>query len=165
MEKVEFKAWPKIPRENPFTDTQKKPLTSNTFILLLVVTVVALFLIYPQSSTQQVTSDDLATEEKTLAVLAFDNIGGDDTNEYFSLGITEDIIIQLSKIKDLRVIDRSYLRAYERGNKTYKEIGDELNVNNLLLGSVRKIEDKIRISARLINVETEEEQWGESPFM
>jgi len=144
-------------KKEEITHRQSKIKWITASLILLLIVILYSFDLFTTKSS----SNDPATEEKTLAVLAFDNIGGDDTNEYFSLGITEDIIIQLSKIKDLKVIDRTYLRKYQHSNKTYKEIGEELNVNNLLLGSIRKIEDKIRIYARLINVETEEEKWGE----
>ena len=97
--------------------------------------------------------------DKTVMVLPFENIGNDDANAYISIGITEDILNQLLKIRDLKVIDRSNLRKYEYQNKTYKDIGKELNVSNLLIGSVRKDADRIRITAKLINAKTEEVIW------
>lgn len=98
-------------------------------------------------------------KDKTVMVLPFENIGNDDANAYISIGITEDILNQLLKIRDLKVIDRSNLRKYEYQNKTFKDIGKELNVSNLLIGSVRKDADRIRITARLINAKTEEVVW------
>jgi len=76
-------------RENPFTDAQKKPLTSNTFILLLVATVVALFLIYPQSSTQP--ASDVEEIGASIAVLAFDDQSPDGDQEWLGDGIAAEI--------------------------------------------------------------------------
>ncbi len=96
---------------------------------------------------------------KTIVVLPFENLSGNEEEDYLSLGITEDIVNQLLKIKDLKVIDRSNLRKYVYHDKTFGQIGKELDVSNLLIGSVNKGSGQIRITAKLIDATTEEAVW------
>jgi TolB-like protein/Tfp pilus assembly protein PilF len=98
----------------------------------------------------------------SVAVLPFTNKSADPDNEYFSDGITEDIITQLSKISALTVISRSSSMRYRHSEKTTKEIGNELGVQQLVHGSVRKADDRVRITAQLIDVEADREVWAES---
>ena len=102
------------------------------------------------------------TGEKSIAVLPFVNMSNDKEQEYFSDGITEDIITQVSKIGDLKVISRTAIMQYKNTKKTIKEIGKELNVATILEGSVRRAGNQIRIVAQLINVETNEHLWAET---
>src|SRR5678810_1252202 len=89
--------------------------------------------------------------EKSIAVLPFDNISNDTLQQYFSDGITEDIITQLSKIADLKVISRTSVMQYRGIKKNIKEIANELGVTAILEGSVRREGDKVRITAQLID--------------
>jgi len=150
-------------RDNPFTDAQKKPLTSNTFILLLVVTVSALFLIFPQNTLNTVNNSNTAisSDNKSIAVLYFDNMSGDPDQEYFSDGITEEIIAHISKIKDLRVISRTSVRTYKGQPLNVKKIAEELNVSAILEGSFRRSGNQVRITAQLIDTRTDEHIWTE----
>ncbi len=98
----------------------------------------------------------------TLAVLQFENLSGSEDDLHYSKGITEDILTQLSKIGELRVINKSNLKKYNHLDKSYREIGSELRVENLLLGSFRKIDEKVRVSARLVEADSEEQLWAET---
>jgi adenylate cyclase len=80
--------------------------------------------------------------------------------EYFSDGITEDIITQLSKIADLKVISRTSVMEYKGVKRNVKEIANELGVRAILEGSVRKEGDKVRITAQLIDAKTDKHLWG-----
>lgn len=99
--------------------------------------------------------------ENTIAVLPFENISGDEKDEYFSDGITDDIITQLSKIEDIQVISRFSVMPFKNTELTLYEIASKLNVNVILEGTVRRIDNKVRISAKLINVVTSENMWAE----
>jgi TolB-like protein/Tfp pilus assembly protein PilF len=83
-------------------------------------------------------------------------------NEYFSDGVTEDIISQLSKISDLRVISRTSVMRYKNSDKSVKEIGKDLNVASILEGSVRREANKVRIVAQLISSRKDENLWSET---
>ena len=100
--------------------------------------------------------------EKSIAVLPFDNISNDTLQQYFSDGITEDIITQLSKIADLKVISRTSVMQYKDNRKNIKEIADELGVASILEGSVRKEGNKLRITAQLIDAQTDKHLWSET---
>jgi len=98
-------------------------------------------------------------EKKSIAVLPFRNMSEKIENEYFSDGITEDIIAHLSKLKNLKVISRTSIMQYKNTDKNLKDIGDELNVSTILEGSVRRDNQRIRIVAQLIDAEEDEHLW------
>jgi TolB-like protein len=98
-------------------------------------------------------------DRKSIAVLPFENMSGDE-EAYFSLGITEDIRTQISNIGDLRVLSRFTLKEYNSAGKSPREIGEELGVSNLLVGSIRKRGDQLRISCQIIETSDESEIWG-----
>ena len=100
--------------------------------------------------------------EKSIAVLPFENISNDTLQQYFSDGITEDIITQLSKIANLKVISRTSVMQYKDSRKNIKEIADELGVATILEGSVRKEANKLRITAQLIDAQTDKHLWSET---
>ena len=100
--------------------------------------------------------------EKSIAVLPIINLSKDLEQEYFSYGTTEDIIIQLSKIGDLKVISRTSIMMYKNTTKTIKEIAEELGVAHILEGSVRKYEDKVRISVKLIDAKADNLLWADN---
>ena len=89
-------------------------------------------------------------------------MSSDKEQEYFSDGLTEDIITQLSKIKSLKVISRTSVMQYKTNPKSIKEIGNELGVAVILEGSVQRNGGKVRITAQLINAITDEHLWAES---
>jgi serine/threonine protein kinase/TolB-like protein/Flp pilus assembly protein TadD len=100
--------------------------------------------------------------EKSLAVLPFASLGGQEGGDYFSDGMTEEIIAQVSRAGDLRVISRTSVMRYKGSTKTLPEIGRELGVATLLEGSVRRAGDRVRVDARLIDARTEKPIWGDS---
>jgi len=104
-------------------------------------------------------ADIFFDEARTVMVLPFENTGGDATDQHIVLGITEGIFNQLVKIKDLKVIDKSYLQEYDYHAKSYREIGDELDVNNLVVGTVNQENNGIKVTAKLINSSTDVVIW------
>ncbi|NIN73123.1 MAG: tetratricopeptide repeat protein [Gemmatimonadetes bacterium] len=99
---------------------------------------------------------------KWVAVLPFTNMSADPENEYFSDGITDDIITHLSKIADLTVISRTTVMRYKGSEMSVSEIGGELGVTNILEGGVRRVGDRVRISAQLIDAATDANLWAET---
>lgn len=100
--------------------------------------------------------------ENSIAVLYFNNMSGDSSQEYFSDGITEEITSRLAKIGGLKVKSRTSVLQYKNQTKSAKQISQELGVNNILEGSVRKQGSKVVITAQLINGETDEHIWSET---
>ncbi|MBI4535861.1 MAG: tetratricopeptide repeat protein, partial [Ignavibacteriae bacterium] len=101
-------------------------------------------------------------EGKSVAVLPFTNMSGSKEDEYFSDGIMEDILTQLSKINDLRVISRTSVMKYKDAQRSIRDIAGELGVGVILEGSVRRAGNRVRIVAQLINAETDEHVWAET---
>ena len=105
---------------------------------------------------------DAAQERKSIAVLPFVNMSSDAENEYFSDGITEDLITALSKVSGLKVASRTSSFTFKGRNEDIKEIGAQLQVGTVLEGSVAKAGDRVRITAQLINVEDGYHLWSEA---
>jgi serine/threonine-protein kinase len=103
----------------------------------------------------------LSVESKSVAVLPFANMSADPENEYFSDGITETIINHLSKIADLKVISRTSVMQYKQTDKNLRQIADELGVATVLEGSVQRAEDRVQITAQLIDAESDDHLWAE----
>jgi adenylate cyclase len=116
----------------------------------------------PVAETDTDTEETLSLPDKpSIAVLCFDNIGGDPEQEYFSDGITEDIITELSKISGLFVIARHSSFIYKGQSVSLKQVGRELGVRYVMEGSVRKAGNRLRVSAQLIDSKTDHHLWAE----
>jgi adenylate cyclase len=98
--------------------------------------------------------------EQSVAVLPFDNLSGDLEQEYFSDGLTEDIITGLSKNPNLFVISRNSTFAYKGKSLDSRQVGKELGVCYLLEGSVRKSDSRIRVTAQLIDTTQRDSRVG-----
>jgi TolB-like protein/tetratricopeptide (TPR) repeat protein len=102
-----------------------------------------------------------APPERSLAVLPFRNIGGDRENEYFCEGLAEDLLIVLSRVEGLRVAARSSAFAFRDDTSDVRTIGEKLNVANVLEGSVRKSNGRLRIAVRLVDTADGFQRWTE----
>ena len=103
-----------------------------------------------------------AASPKSVAVLAFANLSDDKGSEYFSDGISEELLTVLQKIPGLHVAARTSAFSFKGKNATAQEIGEKLGVAHLVEGSVRKAGDVVRIAARLTQANTGEAQWSEN---
>ena len=97
----------------------------------------------------------------SIAVLPFTNMSGDAEQEYFSDGITEDIITELSRFRNLFVIARNSSFTYKGRAVDVKKVGRELGVAYVLEGSVRRAGNRVRITAQLIDAETGNHVWAD----
>lgn len=98
----------------------------------------------------------------TIAVLPFENIGADDTYAYFTNGITEDLVVSLSKIPDLAVIARSTAAAVAGEAEDPREVARRLRADYVVDGSLRRVGDALKMTAALVEAETGETAWAES---
>jgi len=114
--------------------------------------------------TESAASDTLGGDDpgKSIAVLPFVNMSDDESNEYFSDGISEELLNLLSKVSGLRVISRTSAFYYKGKDVKLPEIARELNVSHILDGSVRKAGEKVRITAQLIETDTQTHLWSET---
>jgi len=102
-----------------------------------------------------------AVPEKSLAVLYFENLSGSKDDDYFRDGMTEDIITELSKIKELQVFPRAAVLSYRDKPVTGPQVGRELNAACVLSGSLRRAGNRLRITAQLIQAQTGHSIWAE----
>ena len=101
-------------------------------------------------------------EKKAIAVLPFMNIGGDKDNEYFGDGLTEELIVHLSQLKDIDVVSKTSTMQFKGTTKDVRTIGRELGTGYILEGSVRKFKENLRIAVQLIDVNSGRQLWAES---
>jgi len=101
-------------------------------------------------------------DPRSVAVLPFANLSADPENEYFSDGITSDIIIRLGKVADLPVIARTSVMQYKNTEKPIRQIGQELRVAAIVEGEVQRMSDRVRINAQLIDADTELHLWADT---
>ena len=119
----------------------------------IVVSAAVGFLVLPLASAHRM--------DKSIAVLPFQNLSDEKENAYFADGMQDDILTNLSKIGDLKVISRMSVMSYRDGARNAREIGKALGVAALLEGSVRRAGNRIRVSVQLINAETDQHIWAE----
>jgi TolB-like protein/DNA-binding winged helix-turn-helix (wHTH) protein/Tfp pilus assembly protein PilF len=99
---------------------------------------------------------------KSLIVLPLENLSGDKDQDYFADGMTDDLIANLAKIRSLRVISRSTAMAYKGTRKPLSEIAKELNVDAVVEGTVLRVGNRIRITAELVQVATDQHLWADT---
>ncbi|UCD24792.1 MAG: protein kinase, partial [Gemmatimonadota bacterium] len=98
---------------------------------------------------------------KSIAVLPFTNMSADPEAEFFSDGISEDIMSRICKMPDLKVTSRTSVMHYKGTTLSVREIGEELGVATVLEGSVRRVGDRVRIGAQLVDTRTDRSLWAE----
>src|SRR5438445_6640699 len=120
----------------------------------VIISAAAGFFLLPRASARKI--------DKSIAVLPFQNLSNEKENAYFADGIQDDILTNLSKIGDLKVISRMSVMSYRgEGLRNAREIGKALGVATLLEGSVRRAGNRVRVSVQLINANDDEHIWAE----
>src|SRR5882762_2772907 len=132
-------------------------LRRNMIILVaigVIVSAVAGFFLLPRATGRNI--------DKSIAVLPFENLSGAPDNAYFADGMQDDILTNLSKIGDLKVISRTSVMSYRgSGTRNARDIGKALGVATLVEGSVRRIGNRVRVNVQLINASNDEHIWAE----
>src|SRR6266498_4850197 len=111
----------------------------------VIISAAAGFFLLPRASARKI--------DKSIAVLPFQNLSSEKENAYFADGIQDDILTNLSKIGDLKVISRMSVMSYRGKTSNVREIGKALGVATILEGSVRRIGNRVRVNVQLINAE------------
>src|ERR1700737_3293372 len=119
----------------------------------VIISIAAGFFVLPRASARKI--------DKSIAVLPFENLSDDKENAYFADGIQDDVLTNLSKIGDLKVISRTSVMPYRGKTSNLREIGKALGVGSILEGSVRRIGNRVRVNVQLINAENDEHIWAE----
>jgi TolB-like protein/DNA-binding winged helix-turn-helix (wHTH) protein/Tfp pilus assembly protein PilF len=101
-------------------------------------------------------------QSTSLVVLPLENLSGDQEQDYFADGMTDELIANLAKIRSLRVISRSTAMAYKHTRKPLSEIANELHVDAVVEGTVLRVDQRVRITAELVQVSTDRHLWAET---
>ncbi len=141
------------------TAGSKKKVPVLTVTILTVVLLVAIGAILYFATGGRASAGSI---EKSVAVLPFRNDSPDDENTYFINGVMEEILNNLQKIKDIRVISRSSVEQYRNQAKSIPEIAKELGVNYIVEGGGQKYGDSFRLRVQLIKAKHETHLYGES---
>ncbi len=120
---------------------------------VLVSAIAGFFLLLPRASAHKI--------DKSIAVLPFENLSDDKENAYFADGIQDDVLTNLSKIGELKVISRTSVMPYRGKASNVREIGKALGVATILEGSVRRFGNRVRVNVQLINAENDQHIWAE----
>ena len=147
---------------NKKNDGGKKQLLSSATLKWIIPLFIILMVIVFYVSLKFLKMDTRPNHIKSVAVLPFTNMSADSDQEYFTDGMTEAIITELSGIKALHVISRTSIMRYKDTNKSIPEIAGELNVDAIVEGSTMLAGDQVRISAQLIEANTDRHLWADS---
>src|SRR5881296_2524146 len=131
-------------------------LRRNVIMLVatgIIISAAAGFFLLPRATAHKI--------DKSIAVLPFENLSDEKENAYFADGIQDDVLTNLSKIGDLKVISRTSVMGYRGKAPNIREIGKALGVSTVLEGSVRRIGNRVRVAVQLINTENDEHLWAE----
>ena len=136
-------------------------LAALALLLVLGVTGAWLYRDRLPPSQQRTAEEPAAPNVPAIAVLPFTNLSGDPTQDYFSDGLTEDILTELSRARDLRVIARNTTFQYKGKAVDAGKLGRELNVRYVLEGSIQRSSDRLRVTAQLIDADTGTHIWAD----
>lgn len=152
-------------KNNPLPAHKRKPFTGTILIVILIVLLAGQFIYFRFIRSTESRTDDNLVEvslhpQKSIAVLPFKNLSKEEDNLYFSDGVMEAILNNLSRIKDLKVVSRTSVERYRDEKKPIPEIASELEVANILEGSVQRIGNNVRIVVQLISADSDEHIWA-----
>lgn len=146
----------RTPKEETAAQAASPRLRRNVILLIaagIVVSIAAGFLVLPHATARKI--------EKSIAVLPFQNLSEEKQNAFFADGIQDDILTNLAKIGDLKVISRTSVMSYRDKPPSVREIGKALGVSAVLEGSVRKEKNRVRVNVQLINAANDDHIWAE----
>jgi TolB-like protein/Flp pilus assembly protein TadD len=148
-----FDVTPQGVRATPAPRTHRR---RNVIMLVatgVIISAAAGFFLLPRVSAHKI--------DKSIAVLPFENLSDEKENAYFADGIQDDVLTNLSKIGDLKVISRTSVMPYRGKASNLREIGKALGVGTILEGSVRRVGNRVRVNVQLINAANDEHMWAE----
>jgi serine/threonine protein kinase/TolB-like protein len=138
-------------------------LLAGAAVVIVLAGVLFAFWARSQQNARQPTGVSAPASDlrKSIAVLPFENLGDNNSPSYFADGVQDNILTDLGKVGDLKVISRSGVAPYRGKKRNMKQIGHDLGVTNVLEGSVQISGDRVRINAQLIDTNTDAQIWAE----
>ena len=157
----------------PVRQTQlPKFLFPVAFVGLVVVLISSYFIYFHRAPWRTITSTvsqpatsnvPVPIPEKSVAVLPFDNLSEEKENAYFTDGVQGEILTDLAKVADLKVISRTSVMQYRSGaERNVREIGEQLNVANVVEGNVQRSGNRVRVNAVLVDARTDQQLWAQT---
>jgi len=132
-------------------------------VALILGAVAIGFFLFQSGRSPTAATASTAIPEKSIAVLPFENLSANQENAFFTDGVQDEILTELAKIADLKVISRTSVMQYKSGvARNPREIGKQLGVAHLLEGSVQRVGGKVRVNAQLIDARTDGHLWAEN---
>jgi serine/threonine-protein kinase len=130
---------------------------------MLLALAVSLGVMIWKSKTEQLPTSNLVGPEKSIAVLPFSNLSKEPDNAFFANGVQDEILTDLARIADLKVISRTSVMHYKSGTeRNLREIGSQLGVANLVEGSVQRSGNRVRVNAQLVDARTDRHLWAQT---
>jgi len=148
--------------ENP---TENRTSKRSPILLIATVSIIVLlgaYFIFLKLSRNSSINKQIVSTEKSIMVLPFTNLSSNENNQYFADGIAEDILNQLTKMTDLKVVSRTSAEQFRKSLLSTPEIAKKMKVNYILEGSVRRQDDNVRISVQLIDARQDQHLWSEN---
>src|SRR5438128_2020779 len=140
---------------------RKKHAWIYVVVIAAAISVALFFLGRYTAGNKSVTSVPNELPAKSIAVLPFDNLSGDPDNAYFAEGVQDEILTRLAKVADLKVIARTSTQKFKSAPTDLRDVAKQLDVTNILEGSVQKVNDQVRVNVQLINAMTNAHLWAE----
>src|SRR5205814_5399854 len=149
-------------RSVPDKRLNKKALVVGGIAALSLLALAGLYVGVLKRETKPV-SQTAAIPEKSIAVLPFENLSEEKANQFFADGVQDEILTDLARIADLKVISRMSVMQYKSGiSRNLREIGQQLGVAHVLEGNVQRAGGKVRVNAQLVDTRTDKHLWGQT---
>jgi len=145
----------------PATTQQKKHAWVYIVVIGVAISVALFFLGRYTAGNKSVAAAPNELPVKSIAVLPFDNLSRDPDNAFFAEGVQDEILTRLAKVADLKVIARTSTQKFKSAPADLRDVAKQLDVTNILEGSVQKVNDQVRVNVQLINALTNAHLWAE----
>ncbi len=141
---------------------EKKNHQKYPYYFLVILTVAIIWFSVWQINFQDASDKNTISETPIIAILPFKNLGLDESQEYYSDGLTVDLITELAKLSKISVVSRNAVFVYKELDVNLKEVGEAFDANYIIEGSVRRLKNKLRITARFVDASNNLTLWAES---
>jgi TolB-like protein/class 3 adenylate cyclase/Tfp pilus assembly protein PilF len=154
---------PKTPEFRPASKLGKGRLLVIAVAVIIVGALVVGILLFRPNRAPITTTTSTVIPEKSIAVLPFENLSEEKANAFFADGVQDEILTDLARIADLKVISRTSMMHYKSGvARNLREIGEQLGVANVVEGSVQRAGNRVRVNAQLVDTRTDRHLWAQT---
>jgi adenylate cyclase len=167
---AKLKGTSRQPAERPARVGSPRLIRIAAMLVVCLLAAIAVIIVFqhrrvqlPSAKTSPAPLGETPVAEKSIAVLPFENLSHDPENAFFTDGVQDEILADLAKVADLKVISRTSVMLYKSGNpRNLREIGQQLGVAHVLEGSVQRTANRVRVMAQLIDARTDAHLWAQT---